>query len=121
MPYSRGCSLARDQICSSCVAGRLFTAEPTGKPKASLMAQMGKTSACNVGDLGSVPGLERSSRAENDNPLQYSGLKNSMDKGAWQATLYGVTKSQTQLSNFLGSMRTMRSRRLRFVLLLPRC
>ena len=81
MPYSRGCSLARDQICSSCVAGRLFTAEPTGKPKASLMAQMGKTSACNVGDLGSVPGLERSPGERNGNPFQYSCLENPMNGG----------------------------------------
>jgi len=58
-----------------------------------------------VGDLGSIPGLGRSSGEENDNPLQYSGLKNSMDKGAWQATLHGVARS-----DFLGSMRTMRSK-----------
>ena len=43
----------------------------------------GKTSACNVGDLGSIPGLGRSSGEGNGNPLQYSGLENSMDGGPW--------------------------------------
>ena len=49
-------------------------------------------------DLGSVPGLGRSPGEGNGNPLQYSGLENSMDRGAWQATVHGVTKSQTQLT-----------------------
>ena len=43
----------------------------------------GKASACNVGDLGSIPRLERSPREGNDNPLQYSCLENPMDGGAW--------------------------------------
>ena len=43
----------------------------------------GKASACNVGDLGSIPGSERSSGEENGNPLQYSCLENPMDGGAW--------------------------------------
>ena len=60
----------------------------------------GKESACNVGDLGSIPGLGRSSEEGNDYSLQYSCLESSMDRGAWQATVHGVTKSQTQLSNF---------------------
>ena len=47
-------------------------------------------SACNAGDLGSIPGLGRSPGEGNDNPLQYSCLENPMDKGAWQATVYGV-------------------------------
>ena len=42
-----------------------------------------KASACNVGDLGSIPGLGRSPGEENGNPLQYSCLENSMDEGAW--------------------------------------
>ena len=54
-----------------------------------------KASACNAGDLGSIPGLGRSSGEGNGNPLQYSGLKNPMEGGAWQATVHGVTKSQT--------------------------
>ena len=53
----------------------------------------GKDSACNTGDLGSIPGLGRSPREGNGYPPQYSGLENSMDRGAWQATVYGVTKS----------------------------
>ena len=60
----------------------------------------GKASACNVGDLGLIPGLGRSPGEGNGNPLQYSGLENPMDRGAWWATVYGVTKSRTQLSDF---------------------
>ena len=51
--------------------------------------------ACNVGNLGSVPGSGRSPEEGNGNPLQYSCLENSMDRGAWQATVHGVAKSQT--------------------------
>ena len=58
-----------------------------------------KESACNAGGLGSIPSLVRSSGEGNDNPLQYSCLGNSLDRGAWQATIYEVTKSQTQLSD----------------------
>ena len=54
-----------------------------------------KESICKAGDLGSIPGLGRSPGAEHGNPLQYSCLENSMDRGAWQATVQGVTKSQT--------------------------
>ena len=59
----------------------------------------GKASACNTGDLGSIPGLGRSPGEGNGNPLQYSCLENPMDGGAWRATVHGVTKIQTQLSN----------------------
>ena len=55
----------------------------------------GKESACNVGGLGSIPGLGRSPGEGNGNPLQYPSLENSMDRGAWQATVHGVTKSWT--------------------------
>ena len=54
-----------------------------------------RESACNTGHLGSIPGLGRSPGEENDYPLQYSCLENSMDRGAWWATVHGVTKSQT--------------------------
>ena len=54
----------------------------------------GKEAACNAGD----PGSERSPGEGNGNPLQYSGLENSMDRGAWPATVHGVAKSPTQLS-----------------------
>ena len=59
----------------------------------------GEKSACNVGDLGSIPGSGRSPGEGHGNPLQYSCLENPMDRGAWQATFSGVTKSQTQLSD----------------------
>jgi len=55
----------------------------------------GRESACNVGDLGSIPGSGRSPGKGNRYPLQYSGLQNSMDRGAWLATNCGVTKGQT--------------------------
>ena len=51
----------------------------------------GKESTCDAGDLGLIPGLGRSSGEGNSYPLQYSGLENSMDRGAWQATVHGVT------------------------------
>ena len=57
----------------------------------------GKESACNVGDLGWIPGSGRSPGGEHGNPLQCSCLENPMDRGAWWATVCGVTKSQTQL------------------------
>ena len=53
----------------------------------------GKESTCNMRDLGSIPGLGRSSGEENGYPLQYSCLENPMDREAWQATVYGVTES----------------------------
>ena len=55
----------------------------------------GKESVCNVGDLGSIPVLGRSPGEGSDYPLEYSDLENSMDKGAWEATVHGVTKSWT--------------------------
>ena len=66
----------------------------------SLVAQMVKRLAYNVGDLGSIPGLGRSSGEGNGNPLQYSCLENPMDGGAWWAKVHGVTKSRTRLSDF---------------------
>ena len=54
----------------------------------------GKESACSVGDPGSTPELGRSPGEENGYPLQCSCLENPMDRGAWQATVHGVTKSQ---------------------------
>ena len=62
---------------------------------APLVAQLVKKSASNIGDLGLIPGLGRSPGEENGNPLQYSCLENSVDRGAWRATISGVTKSQT--------------------------
>ena len=51
-----------------------------------------KESACNVADLGSIPGLGRYPGEGNSYPLQYSCLENFMDRGAWQVTVHGVTK-----------------------------
>ena len=56
-------------------------------------------SAGDAGDLGSIPGSGRSPGEGNGNPLQYSCLGNPMDRGAWGATVHGVAKSRTQLSN----------------------
>ena len=67
----------------------------TGFPGSSA----GKESAYSAGDLGLIPGSGRFPGEGNDNPLQYSCLENPMDRGAWQATVQGVTKSQTQLSD----------------------
>ena len=57
-----------------------------------------KASACNMGDLGSIPGSGRSPGEGNGNPLQSSCLENPMDKEAWWATVHGAAKSQTRLS-----------------------
>ena len=54
-----------------------------------------KESACNVEDPGSIPGLGRYPGEGNGNPLQYSFLGNTMDRGAWRAILHGVAKSWT--------------------------
>ena len=59
----------------------------------------GKASVYNAGDLGLIPGLGRSPGKGNGYPLHYSCLENSMDRGAWWAIVYGVTKSPTQLSD----------------------
>ena len=59
-----------------------------------------KASASNMGDLGSIPGLGRFPGEGNGNPLQYSCLENPMDGGAWWATVHGVAKSRTRLSDF---------------------
>ena len=55
----------------------------------------GKESACNRGDLGLTPESGRSPGEGNGNPLQYSCLKNPMDRGVRQTTVHGITKSQT--------------------------
>ena len=57
------------------------------------------SNAGDIRDMDSIPGLGRSSGERNGNSLQYSSLENPMDRGAWQATVHGVTKSQTQLSS----------------------
>ena len=64
-----------------------------------------KASACSVGDLGSIPGSGRSPGEGNGNPLQYSCLENPIDGGAWWATVHGVAKSWTRLSDFAFAIR----------------
>ena len=65
----------------------MATTFPVGTMVKNPLANAGDT-----GDVGSVPGMERSPGVGNGNPLQYSCLENSTDKGAWQATDHGVTK-----------------------------
>ena len=60
----------------------------------------GKEFACNAADLGSMLGSGKSPGEGHGNPLQYSCLENPMDRGAWWATVQGVTKGQTWLSDF---------------------
>ena len=57
-----------------------------------------KESACSAEDLGSIPGLGRSPGEGNDNPLQYSCLENPGDRGAWWATVHGVTRERHDLA-----------------------
>ena len=59
----------------------------------------GKESACNAGDLSSISRSGRSSGEGSGYPHQYSCLENPLDRGAWWATVYGVTRSQTRLSD----------------------
>ena len=59
---------------------------------------VGKNLPASAGDEGSIPGSGRSSRGGNGNPLKHSCLENPKDRGAWWATVYGVTKSWTRLS-----------------------
>ena len=115
MPSSRGSSPPRDGTQVSHIVGRLFTMWATRE--AQLLRRGlcdwgwvnldlgfpgdsdGKESACNMKDTGLIPGLRRTHGEGNGNPLQYSSLEKSMDREAWQATVYGVTKSWTQLSD----------------------
>ena len=57
-----------------------------------ISSSVGKESACNAGDLGSIPGSGRSPGEGNGNSLQYSCLENPMDRGVWWATVHGVTR-----------------------------
>ena len=62
---------------------------------------MVKNRPANAGDAGSLPGLGRSPGEGNSNPFQYSCLKNLMDKGAWRATVHRVSKSRTQINDWV--------------------
>ena len=63
------------------------------------VGSVGKEAPCNVGDLGLIPGWGRSPGEGNGNPLQYSCLENSMDRGAWWTTFHGVTKESDRMSD----------------------
>ena len=54
-----------------------------------------RESTCSVRDLGSIPGLRRSPGEGNSYPLQYAGPENPMDRGAWKATVHGITELDT--------------------------
>ena len=90
---------------STCNAG--LTAESERSPgerigyplQCSWGSSDGKEFACNVGNLGLIPGLGRSPGGGNDNVLQYSCLENPTDRGAGLATVHRAAKSWTQLSN----------------------
>ena len=69
----------------------------------------GKESACNVGELGLIPGLGRPPGEGTGNPLQYSCLEKFMDRGAWRATVHGVAKSRTRLKQVSMQARTFTS------------
>ena len=93
----QGCRETRSLKQNSGSVKRYLYSEEKKKPVGS----DGKESACNVGDPDSVPGLGRSPGEGNGNSLQYPCLKNSMDRGTRPATVYGVAKSQTQLSDWI--------------------
>ena len=63
----------------------------------------GKESACNVGDLGLIPGWGRYPGEGTGNPLQYSCLENPRDRGAWWVAVYGVAQSRTRLKQLSNS------------------
>ena len=87
--------------------------EERGFPHSSV----GKESACDAGDPGLIPGLGRFPGKGNGNPLQYSCMENPMDGGAWWATVHGVAKSRTRLSDFTSlslSLAPKRESRLKF-------
>ena len=91
-------------LMSPALTGRFFTTSATWEaPIYFLSLAQGdfpggsevKVSACNAGNLGSIPGSGRSPGEANGNPLQYSCLENPTDRGAQQATVHGVAKSNT--------------------------
>ena len=96
LAWGSGCA-GRYQARKNCVI--LWSKHP-GFPGGS----GAKASACNVEDLGSIPGSGRSLGERNDNPLQYSSLENPTDGGTWWATVHGVAKSRTRLSDFTHSL-----------------
>ena len=87
----------RDVLCLKCISVNILAVTlECGKMLLDLPCSSdGKESACNAGDLGSIPGSGRSPGEGNGHPLQYSCLENPMDRGAWRATVHGVAESDT--------------------------
>ena len=94
--FSRASSQTGDRNLVSYTVGRFFTTKPPrrGFPHNSVS----KESACKAGDPGLIPGWGRSPGEGNGNLLQYFCLENPMDKGAWQATVHGVTSVRHDLA-----------------------
>ena len=114
--FCRGSSPPRDETHVSCTAGRFLTPRATWEAQGMDIVQTGKVhfssgppaggsevkvSACNEGDLDSIPESGRSPGEGNGNPLQYSCLENPMDGGAWWATVHGFAKGRTRLSDVI--------------------
>ena len=74
-----------------------YPSDVLGASQVALEVKSPSASAGDIRNAGSVPGLGRSPAEGHSNPLQYSSLENSMDRGAWQATVYRVAKSQTRM------------------------
>ena len=101
--FIKYCELTENQLAQILKFGDLRNLQLLGEKNGGGGFPCGsevKASACNVGDVGLIPGLGRSPGEGNGNPLQYSCLENPMDRGAWWATVHGVAKSRTQLSDF---------------------
>ena len=115
-----GTSASRVSACNSGDPGSIpglgrYAGEEIGYPLQyswfSLVASMIKKSTCSAGDLDSIPGLGRYPGGGHGNPLQYSCLENPVDRGAWRATVYGVTESWTPLSEGLSTFAHVRGKR----------
>ena len=76
------------------------------------VGSVSKDSSCNIGDTGSIPGLGRSPREGNSNPLQYSHLGNPMDRRAWRATVHGVTKQSDMTEQLNNNSKTLKFKAL---------
>ena len=74
-----------------------------------------KNLPANAGDVGSIPGLGRSLGGGHGNPLQDSCLENPMDRGAWWATVHGVAKSRTQLSENIKTLWSVLSFKYKYI------
>ena len=86
-------------VCVSSHHGhfKCLTVLSTIPSQVALVVMNPPANAGGLRDVGSISGLERSPGGGSGNPLQYSCLENSMNRGAWRATVHGVTKSQTRL------------------------